>query len=160
MLICVPLSSSTVCACGCPDEATCSSCLTIMHFCVARTRPLPASSFAIVLSNRLSASYCGRYGNFTWSSHNTCTYPLMRGLSSVADLGSLAPLASSCMVVVVITIVVWIYLASLRPRGCWKDATSALAIVEQAKRDKHLQMNSTHRFDFPPICLLFSFGLF
>ena len=41
-------------------------------------------------------------------------------------------------------------------RGSWRDAASALAIVEQAKRDKHTQTCISHRFDFEP----FGFSVF
>ena len=41
-------------------------------------------------------------------------------------------------------------------RGGWRDAPSAFANVEQAKRDKHAQMCANHGFDFLP----FGFSVF
>ena len=41
-------------------------------------------------------------------------------------------------------------------RGGWRDAASALASVEQAKRDKHTQTCPCHCFDFVP----FGFSVF
>ena len=41
-------------------------------------------------------------------------------------------------------------------RGGWRDAASALATVEQAKREKHTQTCASHRFDFLP----FGFSVF
>ena len=45
-------------------------------------------------------------------------------------------------------------------RGGWRDAVSALAIIEQVKRDKHAQTCASHRFDFLPfgLSVLGSFG--
>ena len=46
-------------------------------------------------------------------------------------------------------------------QGGWRDAASALATVEQAKRDKHTQTCGRHRFDFLPFgfSVFDSFGL-
>ena len=41
-------------------------------------------------------------------------------------------------------------------RGSWRDAASAIDIVEQAKRDKHTETCASHRFDFEP----FGFSVF
>ena len=45
-------------------------------------------------------------------------------------------------------------------RGGWHDAVSALASVEQAKRDKHTETCASHRLDFQPFgfSVLSSFG--
>ena len=41
-------------------------------------------------------------------------------------------------------------------RGDWRDAASALVVVEQAKRDKHSEVCAPHVFDFVP----FGFSVF
>ena len=41
-------------------------------------------------------------------------------------------------------------------RGGSRDAVSALAVVEQAKRDKHSEVCASHHFDFVPL----SFSVF
>ena len=45
-------------------------------------------------------------------------------------------------------------------RGGWRDAVSVLSVVEQAKRDKHVDTCASHRFDFVPFgfSVLGSFG--
>ena len=41
-------------------------------------------------------------------------------------------------------------------RGGWRDALSALAVVEQAKREKHFEVCASYRFDIMP----FNFSVF
>ena len=126
------------------------------HALLCRQDPPPLdSSYATVLFSRLLARSCARQVSFTWMSRSTCIGHEMRDLSRVVVRGLLGPHSPTYMVGIVITSAMWILLGSLQPGGCWRDATSALATIKQAKRDKHTQTCASNRYFLP-----FGFSVF